>query len=128
MLSDRPCVLIVDDVEDNRELYGVWFEQADFVVEHASDGVEALAKVAMRAPDVVIMDIGMPNMDGIEATRRIKEHAEWRRCVVIVLTGHTASHDLDRARAAGADDVCTKPCSPADVLALAKRHLVRVRA
>ena len=118
-----PFVLVVDDVEDNRELYGVYFTFAGFRVAQAADGEEALARVAKEKPDLVIMDLSMPRMDGWEATRLIKSNPRTKSVIVIVVTGHATPHDLDRAKAAGADEVLTKPCVPEALLARARALL-----
>lgn len=110
-------VVVVDDDEDSRELYAVYFERAGFEVEQASNGEEALACVAHRIPDAIIMDLSMPGIDGWEATRVIKSDSRTRNVVVIVVTGHATVDDTQRARAAGADEVCTKPCLPDALLA-----------
>jgi two-component system, cell cycle response regulator DivK len=112
-----PFVLVVDDVEDNRELYATFFTYAGYRAEQASDGEEALSKIARERPDVVLMDLSMPNVDGWEATRLIKSNPRTKGIIVVVVTGFATRDDLDRARAAGADDVCTKPCLPKDLVA-----------
>lgn len=121
--SRRPFVLVVDDVEDNRDLYATYFEHSGFRTAQATDGEEALAKIAKEPPDVVIMDLSMPNLDGWEATRLIKSNPRTRHMVVIVVTGNATDANLTAARAAGADDVCTKPCLPRVLLARVEEHL-----
>lgn len=116
-------VLVVDDVEDNRELYASYFTYAGFRVDQAADGEEALSKIARDQPDLVIMDLSMPRMDGWEATRLIKSNPRTKAIIVVVVSGFATRTDLDRARAAGADDVCTKPCSPKDLLARVEKLL-----
>jgi two-component system, cell cycle response regulator DivK len=118
-----PSVLVVDDLEDNRQIYAAYFEHFGFRVDEASDGEEALAKIAAARPDLIIMDLSMPRMDGWEATRRIKSNPATEGIVVLVLTGFASEEDLRRAREAGADEVCTKPCLPADLLEHARRLL-----
>ena len=109
-------ILVVDDVEDNRDLYATYFAHWGFHAEQASDGEEALAIVAKRAPDVVIMDLSMPRLDGWEATRLIKSNPRTTQVIVIVVTGNTTPANLEAARAAGADAVCAKPCLPKELL------------
>ncbi|MDF2693569.1 MAG: response regulator [Labilithrix sp.] len=116
-------VLVVDDVEDNRDLYATYFEHLGFLAEQACDGEEALAKIAESIPDVVIMDLSMPRLDGWEATRMIKADPRTRQVVVVVVTGNTTSANLEAAHAAGADEVCAKPCIPRDLLAVVRRRL-----
>lgn len=120
-------VVVVDDVDDNRDVYAVYFEHAGFEVEEASNGEEVLTCVARRKPDVVIMDLFMPGVDGWEATRLIKSNPRTKSVVVIVVTGHATIDDIQRARAAGADDVCAKPCLPDALLAKVRALLERQR-
>lgn len=112
----RAFVLVVDDVADNRELYATFLEYSGFRVDQAADGEEALSKVARDPPDVVLMDLSMPNLDGWEATRLIKSNPRTKGIIVLVVTGFAMRADLDRARSAGADDVCTKPCMPKELV------------
>ena len=123
--ADAPLVLVVDDSEDNRDLYATYFEFAGLRVALACDGEEALAKLAPTPPDVVIMDLSMPRMDGWEATRIIKGNPRTQRIPVIVLSAHAMKEDIDRARAAGADVVCAKPCVPQDLLDLVRAAIAR---
>lgn len=109
--------MVVDDVEDNRDVYALYFAHAGFDVDQATNGEEALARIHENQPDVVIMDLSMRGIDGWEATRIIKSNPRTKKIVVIVVTGHATAEDTQRARAAGADDVCTKPCLPEILLA-----------
>lgn len=109
-------VLVVDDVEDNREIYAGYFAHHGFRVEEACDGAEALDKIAQTMPDVIIMDLAMPVLDGWETTRRIKSDERTKHIVVVAVTGHVFGENLRRAEEAGADAVLTKPCRPHDVL------------
>lgn len=117
-------VLVVDDVLDNRELYKEFLRFAGYVVDIASDGQEALDKIAKAKPSVVIMDISMPVMDGLEATRRIKKRGDTKDIYVIILSGYVAGGEQFRqAEETGADEVCMKPCLPKDLLAKIQRVL-----
>ncbi|MBX3264264.1 MAG: response regulator, partial [Labilithrix sp.] len=87
------------------------------------DGEEALAKIAKQPPDVVIMDLSMPKLDGWEATRLIKSNPRTTHVLVVVVTGNTTPANLEAARAAGADEVCAKPCLPRDLLDCVRRRL-----
>ncbi|HVH46937.1 MAG TPA: response regulator [Labilithrix sp.] len=118
-------VLVVDDVEDNRDLYATYFEHWGFIADQACDGEEALAKIAKRAPDVVIIDLTMPNMDGWEATRLIKSNPRTAHVIVVVVTAAASTTHLDRARAAGADEICMKPCLPKALLEIVQARLSR---
>jgi two-component system, cell cycle response regulator DivK len=118
-------VLVVDDVEDNREIYVASFRHAGFDVEEAVDGSQALDIVKRWRPDAVIMDLAMPKLDGWSATRMIKTSSRAKKPVVIVVTGHVTTGDLDRARATGADEICSKPCLPQDLIAKVNALLQR---
>lgn len=118
-------MLVVDDVEDNRELYATFLQYAGYRVDQASDGEEALSKIARALPDLVLMDLSMPNLDGWEATRLIKSNPRTKAVIVLVVTGFAMRRDLERARAAGADDVCTKPCLPKDLVGRVEALLAR---
>jgi CheY-like chemotaxis protein len=109
--------MLVDDSEDTRELYTGFFLDSGLRVTHAVDGDHALFKILATQPDLVIMDLGMPLLDGWAATRAMKAHPRSKHIPVIVLTGHVTADSLERARAAGADAVLTKPCLPHDLLA-----------
>jgi CheY-like chemotaxis protein len=108
-------VLIADDAEENRLLYAEHLEASNCRVEHAVDGEHALLKVLQFAPDIVVMNLSMPRLDGWEAIRQMKEHPVMKRIPVIAITGHAATESLQRAHALGADAVLTKPCTPAEL-------------
>lgn len=112
-----PLVLVVDDVDDNRDLYATFLEYCGYRVVQAADGEAALATIVRNPPDLIVMDLAMPRMDGWEATRLVKSNPRTQGIFVLVLTGHAMQDDLDRARAAGADAIVTKPCLPAQLVA-----------
>jgi CheY-like chemotaxis protein len=116
--ADSPLILVVDDFEDNRELYAGTLEEAGYAVEQATNGQEALEKIGSVRPAIIIMDLSMPILDGWEATRRIKADPHTADIVVVALTGHATNYGLQQARDAGAHAVLTKPCLPGDLLAL----------
>jgi two-component system, cell cycle response regulator DivK len=119
-----PFVLVVDDSDDNRELYAEYFEYAGFRVAQAEDGDVALAIVDRELPDVVIMDLAMPRLDGWEATRRIKTNPKTSKVIVVVVTGNAIFESVARAKDVGADVVFTKPCLPLEIEQSAKRLLL----
>jgi CheY-like chemotaxis protein len=118
-----PLVLLVDDSEDNREVYAQFLKFSGFRVDFAVDGVEAVQKAATLRPDVIVMDLSLPRMDGWEATRRIKAAPETRDIPVIALTGHAVSESKRRAQEVGCAGYLTKPCLP-EVLVSEIRRLV----
>ena len=112
MKRTTPLVLVVDDFEDNRSMYAVYLTYSGYEVIEAADGREAVEVAGQRLPDVVVMDLSLPVMDGWEATRRLKADARTRHIPVIALTGHAlAGHSRD-AREAGCDAFLAKPCLP----------------
>ncbi|HEY8076423.1 MAG TPA: response regulator [Labilithrix sp.] len=118
-----PLVLLVDDTEEAREMYAEYFVHQGFRVAQATDGEHALLKVLTLMPDLVVMDLAMPVLDGWEATHQIKAHAKTKHIPVIALTGHVTPQDLRRAGDAGADAVLGKPCTPESLLQVVKRLL-----
>jgi CheY-like chemotaxis protein len=121
----RLRVLVVDDSEDTRSMYSEFFMDAGLCVASAADGEDALNQLSAVKPDLVVMDLAMPLMNGWDATRRIKSQPETKDIYVVVLTGHVTPENLRRAEQAGADAVLTKPCSPADLCALVRTILDR---
>jgi two-component system response regulator MprA len=118
-------VLLVDDSQDERDMYQRQLVATGYSVQVAENGEDALQKVAAQVPDVVIMDLAMPVLDGWEATRRLKEmHPS---VPVIVLSGHTGGEEGRRAKEAGSDVLLTKPFGP-EALELAVRIVLKRRA
>lgn len=111
----RARILVVDDYQDAREMYAEYLEVRGFEVVTASNGQEALAQVQSGAPDLIIMDLSLPVMDGWEATRLIKEDARTRDIPVIALSGHALSGMPETAREAGCDAFVAKPALPEEV-------------
>ena len=108
-----PLVLVVDDYADAREMYAEYFQFSGFRVAEARNGVEALQKAAELLPDVILMDLSLPVMDGWEATRQLKGDARTRAIPVVALTGHALlGHSEQGALNAGCDAFVTKPCLP----------------
>jgi CheY-like chemotaxis protein len=118
-------VLLVDDSHDERDMYSQQLVATGYSVQVADNGEDALERVAAQVPDVVIMDLAMPVLDGWEATRRLKEmHPS---VPVIVLSGHTGGEEGRRAKEAGSDVLLTKPFGP-EALELAVRIVLKRRA
>jgi CheY-like chemotaxis protein len=101
-------ILIVEDVELNRELLRQLLED-DYLLLTATDGEEAVTITRARHPDLVLMDLSLPRVDGWEATRRIKADPALGRTPVIALTAHAMEGDEERARQCGCDDYISKP-------------------
>lgn len=107
-----PLVLVVDDFEDNRAMYAEYLSYSGYEVQQASDGEEAVRMTLELLPDVVVMDLSLPVIDGWEATRRLKADARTRSIPVIALTGHALAGHSRGAREAGCDAFLAKPCLP----------------
>jgi len=116
-------ILVVEDQEDNRRILRDLLGSAGFEMIEAEDGEAAVAAAAAHRPDLILMDIQLPIMDGYEATRRIKADPTLRNIPIIVVTSYALSGDEDKARAAGCDDYVSKPYSPRQLLAKIKQHL-----
>lgn len=111
-----PVVLIIDDNEDNRELFAMVLDRLGYSVELAVDGVDGLERARAVCPQVILMDLAMPRMDGFEATRAIRENPELAGIHIIAVTAFADALSSQRALAAGCDEVLAKPIIP-DVLA-----------
>jgi len=112
MAQRRRRILIVDDVEDIRDMYAFYLEHNGWYVEVAPDG-ETGIRLAQTAPfDVIVMDLAMPKMDGVAATRLLKSDARTRHIPIIIVSGHALQGIAGAALAAGAEGYCMKPCSP----------------
>ena len=119
----RPLVLVVDDVPDGREICAEYLAFRGYDVATAEDGQEALDKTASLLPDVILMDLSLPGIDGWEATRRLKQDARTKHIRIIALTAHALPSAHERARAAGCDVVVTKPVLPEDLVLEVQRQL-----
>lgn len=114
-LSFVPRVLLVDDFEDAREMYADYLSVCGFDTDQAASGDDGLAMARDRRPDVILMDLSLPGLDGWEVTRRLKGDPLTRNIPVIALTAHAYQGDEARARSAGCDAFVTKPCLPEQV-------------
>ena len=114
--DERPKVLLVDDYPDAREMYSEYLEFCGFDVVEAANGMEALERAVDAAPDIILMDLSLPVMDGWEATRRLKADTRTAAIPVVALTGHALAGISEGARKAGCDAFVTKPCLPEDLV------------
>jgi CheY-like chemotaxis protein len=111
-VPNRPLVLIVEDHADLRLLYAEHLASSGFEVIEATDGAEAIAQTSSRQPDVVLMDLSLPVVDGWEATRQLKADERTSHIPVVALTAYDSSGELQRATNAGCDWFVPKPCPP----------------
>jgi CheY-like chemotaxis protein len=116
-------VLLVDDVEDSRDAYSHYLRFSGFHPEVAVDGVDAVERAGTLRPDLIVMDLSLPHMDGWEATRRIKQDERTHNIPVLVLTGYALDPSKKAALAAGCDAYLTKPCEPEALIAEIRRLL-----
>lgn len=121
--SEKPCVLLVDDYPDAREMYTEYLEYSGFTVVPAGNGMEALQRAIDSAPDIILMDLSLPVMDGWEATRRLKADKRTASIPVVALTGHALAGISEGAKKAGCDAFVTKPCLPEDLVKEIRRIL-----
>jgi two-component system, cell cycle response regulator DivK len=110
-----PLILLVDDNEDSREMYAQYLGSTGYRVEFAADGLEAVQKAHDLVPDVVVMDLQMPHLDGWEACRRIRTDPRTKHVPLVALSAHAFAPERDRAEGAGCDVYYTKPMKPDDL-------------
>ena len=115
-------ILVVEDGEFNQDLL-VQLLSDEYIVVLAADGLEGLGKAESEKPDLILMDLGLPGMDGWEATRRIKASPELRRIPVVAITSHAMVGDEAKARAAGCDDYLVKPIDEVELLRTIRRFV-----
>jgi two-component system, cell cycle response regulator DivK len=119
-------ILVIEDQKDNRQILRDLLTNADFEVIEAVNGEDGVAAAVAQRPDLILMDIQLPGLDGYEATRRIKADAALRAIPVIAVTSYGLAGDAEKARAAGCDDYISKPYSPRQLLAKVREYLSRV--
>jgi two-component system cell cycle response regulator DivK len=115
-------ILIVEDVALNRDLL-VQLLEDDYRLVLAEDGVAALERAREMRPDLILMDLSLPRMDGWEATHRLKNDDTLAHIPIIVLTAHAMDGDEERARACGCDDFLTKPIDEDRLFEKVARHV-----
>jgi two-component system cell cycle response regulator DivK len=117
------CILVVEDQADNRQILRDLLGNAGFDLMEAENGEDALAAVAKQRPDLILMDIQLPTMDGYEATRRIRANPEMKDVPIIAVTSYALTGDDAKALAAGCNAYVTKPYSPRALLAKVREYL-----
>jgi CheY-like chemotaxis protein len=124
----KPIVLLVDDYPDAREMYAEYLEYSGFEIVQAGNGAEAIERAIDSHPDVILMDLSLPVMDGWEATRRLKADDRTKRIPVLAVTGHALTGVSNDAKNAGCDGFITKPCLPEDLVAEIRKVLSGIRS
>ena len=118
-----PVVLLVDDNEDCRIIYGSTLTHAGYSVRTAMDGLQCLDAVAADRPGLILLDIGMPRMDGMEALERLKGDPATREIPVVAVSARVGTDQQRSVLKAGFTEVLLKPITPAQILAAVQRHL-----
>jgi len=122
-----PKVLYVEDSAQNRDIVRRYLH-GEFELIEAEDGEHGIECVKRHTPDLVLMDLSLPRLDGWEATRRLKADERFKATPVIALTAHASREDEERARAAGCNDYLTKPVERERLISTIRRHLAQRRA
>ncbi len=116
-------ILVVEDQEDNRQILRDLFASADYETIEARTGDEGVHMAEAHRPDLILMDIQLPGIDGYEATRRIKVNPALSHIPIIAVTSYALSGDAGKARDAGCTEYITKPYSPRQLLATVRKYL-----
>ena len=116
-------ILLVEDQEGDRQIIRDMLASTDYAITEAADGEQALAAVAKERPDLIVMEIQLPSMDGYEAMRRIRTDPALLSIPIIAVSSYAPSEEQQKARAAGCDDFVPKPYSPHQLLAKIRNYL-----
>jgi CheY-like chemotaxis protein len=129
MMSEQTkTVLLVEDNEDNLVVYRTILEHVGFRVIEARDGEEGVSRARSELPDIILMDISIPKMDGWEATERLKADGETSSIPIIALTAHALEEDRMKAMRAGCDGYLAKPVEPRRVVQEVEKFIGPARA
>lgn len=118
-----PTILVVEDFEDTRLLIKVWLEKKGYRIVEATDGGKALEVALREAPDLIIMDVEMPGMDGLTATRNMRQHELLRHVPIITVSAYAADQYRDAALEAGSNDYVSTPFEPETLEKLIENYL-----
>jgi CheY-like chemotaxis protein len=117
--------LIVEDYEDAREMYALYLDSVGFEIDLAADGQEAIARVRAKPPDVVVLDIALPKLDGLAVIRVLRGEGSTARVPIITLSASAGPQVSQQAVEAGADLVLEKPCLPEELEAAIRRFVAK---
>ncbi|MDQ2856571.1 MAG: response regulator [Acidobacteriota bacterium] len=118
-----PTILVVDDFEDTRWLLRTWLERRGFRVIEAENGMEAISEAQTGAPDLIIMDLEMPELDGLEATRQIREVEKLASVPIVAVSAYGADQFREPALRAGCNEYVSTPFEPAELERLIRSYL-----
>ena len=116
-------ILVVEDQKDDRQIIRDMLAGTGYAITEAEDGEQALAALAKERPDLILMEIQLPSMDGYEATRRIRTDPALLSIPIIAVTSYAPNEEEQKARAAGCDDFMSKPYSPRLLLAKIRQYI-----
>jgi two-component system cell cycle response regulator DivK len=114
--SVRTRALVVDDYDDAREMYAEFLSLKGFDVVQAENGLQAVALAKSLLPDLIVLDLALPDIDGIEVTRRLKQSPATAGIPIVMITANAQTRMLDEARKVGCAAVLVKPCTPDELL------------
>jgi two-component system cell cycle response regulator DivK len=117
------CILVVEDQEDNRQILRDLLGNAGYELTEAENGEDAITAVAKKRPDLILMEIQLPIMDGYEATRRIRSNPDMNSVPIIAVTSYALAGDEEKALEAGCDGYISKPYSPRELLTKVRTYL-----
>jgi CheY-like chemotaxis protein len=121
--SPGALILLVEDFADAREMYRDYLEFSGYRVETACDGRDAIDKARAHRPDLILMDLSLPGIDGWEATRILKADEDTRDITIVALSAHALAPEGQRAHDAGCDGFIAKPCLPPDLVIEIEQYL-----
>jgi two-component system, cell cycle response regulator DivK len=122
-MTTRKHILIVDDYPDALEIWALYLRSLGYRVSTAGDGESALAQAERLHPDLVVLDLELPRLSGFEVAERLRANPDTHSIPLIAATGYSHMKQLDRARAAGFDQIVIKPCDPDLLVEEIERHL-----
>ena len=125
-MNYQPTVLVIDDDPDNFDVIEILLSHESYQLNYASSGIKAIDRLDTIAPDIILMDVMMPDMNGIEVCRRIKTNPTWRHIPIIMVTALNSKEDLARCLDTGADDFLSKPVNGLELRARI-RSLLRIK-
>jgi len=126
--TNASCLLVVDDQESNIQIVGAALGKLGFEILPANGGLQAFQRLAIRRPDLILLDLLMPEMDGFEVCRRIREHADWAEIPIIFLSSADDKGLIVRALETGGVDYITKPFNHAELVTRVRTHLALKKA